>query len=60
MKNVLKPLAKSVLLALGLTAETSVANTAIQKKKKKIGSGTTKLIISNKDMENNMKILKGE
>ena len=35
MKNVLKPLAKSVLLALGLTAETSVANTAIQKKKKK-------------------------
>ena len=32
MKNVLKTLAKSVLIPLGLTAATSATNAAIQKK----------------------------
>ena len=32
--NVLKPLAKSVLIPLGLTAEASATDAAIQKKKK--------------------------
>ena len=32
MKNVLKPLAKSVLIPLGLTAATSATDAAIQKK----------------------------
>ena len=32
MKNVMKPLAKSVLIPLGLTAAVSTTNAAIQKK----------------------------
>ena len=35
IKNVIKPLAKSVLIPLGLTAAASAANAGIQKKKKK-------------------------
>ena len=50
MKNVLASLAKSVLISLGLTYAT------IQKKKKKLKSGTTTLIILNEEMVNIMKI----
>ena len=39
MKNVLKTLAKSVLIPLGLTATTSATDAAIQKKL--FGSGMT-------------------
>ena len=49
MKSVLTPLAKSVLLLLGLSAGIPAADTAIQKKTN--GSGPTALIISNKEME---------
>ena len=70
MKGALIPLAKSVLLPSGLSAGMSAANAAIQKKKKKkkkihrlghlseISSRTTELIISNKQMEDIMKIVK--
>ena len=34
MENVIKPLAKSVLISLGLTAAASAAEAGIQKKKK--------------------------
>ena len=51
--NVLKPLAKSVLVPLGLT--TSATDTAIQKKI--FRSGTTTLIFSNEEL-NDMKIIK--
>ena len=53
MKNVLKPLAKSVFIPLGLT--TSVTDAAI--KNKTFGSGMTTLIISNEEMDDIMKIL---
>ena len=56
MKNVLKPLAKSVLIPLGLTAAASVTDTTTHKKM--FGSGTTALIISNEAMINIMKIVK--
>ena len=36
MKNVFKPLAKSVLITLGLTAAASPTNAAIQKTKKNV------------------------
>ena len=55
MKSVLTPLAKSVLLLLGLSAGMSAADAAIQKKI--YGSGTTALIISNEEMEDIMKWL---
>ena len=42
-KNVIKPLAKTVLIPLGLTAAASAADTAIHKNV--LGSGTTALII---------------
>ena len=44
MKNVLKPLAKSVLIPLGLTAAASATDAAFHKKM--FGSGITTLIIS--------------
>ena len=53
--NVLKPLAKSVLIPLGLTAAASATDTAIHKRM--FGSGFTTLIISNDEM-NIMKIVK--
>ena len=56
MKSVLTSLTKSVLLPLGLSTGTSVADAAIQNKL--YGSGTTVLIISNKEMEDIMKIVK--
>ena len=55
IKNVLKPPAKSVLIPLGLTAA-AAADAAIHKKK--FGSGVTTLIISNEDMNDDMKIIK--
>ena len=56
MKNVIKPLGKSVLIPLGLTAAASAADAGIHKKI--LGSGTTTLIISNDEMENIIKIVK--
>ena len=54
--NVLKPLAKSVLIPLGLTAAASATDAAIHKKM--FGSGNTTLIISNEEMNDIMKIVK--
>ena len=54
--NVLKPLAKSVLISLGLTASASATDAAIHKKM--FGSRTTTLIISNEEMNDIMKIVK--
>ena len=45
MKNVLWPLAKSVLLPLGLTTAPSATDAVMHKKM--FGSGNTALIISN-------------
>ena len=56
MKNVLKPLAKSVLISLGLTAAASATNAAIHRKM--FGSGDTTLIISNEEMNDIMKIVR--
>ena len=56
MKNVIKPLAKSILIPLGLTAAASAADAGIHKKI--LGSGTTTLIISNDEMEDIIKIVK--
>ena len=54
--NVLKPLAKSVLIPLGLTAAASATDAAIHKKI--FRAGFTTLIISNEEMEDAMKIVK--
>ena len=54
--NVLKPLAKSILIPLGLTAAASATDAGIHKKM--LRSGTTKLIISNEEMNDIMKIIK--
>ena len=43
IKNIIKPLVKSVLIPSGLTAGASAADAGIQKKI--LGSGTTTLII---------------
>ena len=59
MKNVIKVLAKIVLIPLGLTAAASAADARVHKKA--LGSGcniTTTLIISNDEMENIIKIVK--
>ena len=53
MKNVLQPLAKSVLISLGLTAAASATVADIHQKM--FGSGGTILIISNEEMINIMK-----
>ena len=52
----LKPVAKSVLIPLGLTAAASAADAVIHKKM--FGSGNTTLIISNEEMNDIMKIVK--
>ena len=57
MKNVIKPLAKRILIPLGLTAAASAAGAGIHKKKN-LGSGTTTLIISNDEMKDVIKIVK--
>ena len=55
LKNVIKPLVKSVLIPFGLTAAASAADAGIHKKI--LGSGnTTTLIISNNEMEDIIKI----
>ena len=56
MKNTIKPLPKSILIPLGLTAAGSVADAGIHKRI--LGSGnTTILIISNDEMETLLKWL---
>ena len=54
--NVLKPLAKNVLIPLGLTTAASATDAIIHKKR--FGSGTTILIISNDEMNDIKKIIK--
>ena len=56
IKNVITPLAKIVLIPLGLTAAASAADARIHKKI--LGSGNATLIISNKDMQELIKIVK--
>ena len=56
MKKVLKPLAESVLIPLGVTAAGSGTEAAIQKKI--FGSSMTTLIYSNEEMNVIMKIVK--
>ena len=55
--SVITPLAKSVLILLGLTAAASAADLGIHKKILGSGNNTT-LIISNKDMNDLIKIVK--
>ena len=55
IKSVIKPLAKSVLIPLGLTAAAS-ADARIHKKI--LGTGNTTLTISNKNIEDLIKIIK--
>ena len=52
----LKPLAKSVLIPLRLTAVAAATDAAIHKKM--FGSGSTKLIISNEEIEDIMRKVK--
>ena len=56
MQNVLKPLAKNVLILLGLTAVASATDAAIHKKM--FGSGNTTLIISYEEVNDTTKIIK--
>ena len=56
IRNVLKPLAKSVLVPLGLTAAASATDASIQKKT--FESGTATLIFSNRELNDIMKIVK--
>ena len=53
--HVLKPLAKSVLIPLGLTAAASTTDAAIHKKM--FGSGNMKLIVSTEEMNDIMEII---
>ena len=55
-KNVLKPLAKNVLIQLELTLAASATDAPIHKKM--FGSSVTTLIISNEEMNVIMKIVK--
>ena len=56
IKSVINSLAKSVLIPLGLTAAASAADAVIHKKI--LGSGNTTLLISNKDIEDLIKMVK--
>ena len=56
IKNVIKPLARSVLILLGLTVAASAADAGIHKNV--LGSGNTILIISNNEMDDIIKIVK--
>ena len=59
IKNVIKPLAKSVLIPLGLTAAAPAADAGIHKKVLVSGrDNTTTLIISDDEMEDIIKIVK--
>ena len=55
MKNVLKPLAKSISISLGLITAASATDVAICKKR--FGSDTTATIISNEEINDIMKIV---
>ena len=58
MKSVIKPLAKSVLIPLGLTAAASAADAGIHKKILGSGHNNITLIISNDEMDDILKIVK--
>ena len=58
IKNVITLLAKSVLIPLGPTAAAAAAAADVGIHKKILGSGNTTLIISNKDMDDLIKIVK--
>ena len=58
IKNVIKPLVKSVLIPLGLTAAASAADAGIHKKILGSGRSNTTLIISNDEMDDILKIVK--
>ena len=58
MKIVIKPLAESVFVPLGLTAAASVADAGIHKKILGSGHNNTTLIISNNEMHDILKIVK--
>ena len=61
MKSVIKPLAESVLVPLGLTAAVSAADAGIHKKilgSGKANNNNTILIISNNEMNDTLKIVK--
>ena len=58
MKSVIKPLAKSVLIPLGLTAAASAADAGIHKKILGSAHNNTTLIISNDEMDDILKIVK--
>ena len=58
MKSVIKPLAKSVLIPLGLTAAASASDAGIHKKILGSGHSNTTLIISNDEMDDVLKIVK--
>ena len=58
MKSVIKSLAKSVLVPLGLTAAASAADARIHKKILGSGHNNTTLIISNDEMEDILKIVR--
>ena len=58
MKSVIKPLAKSVLIPLGLTAAASAADAGIHKKILGSGHNNTTLIISNDEMDDILKKVK--
>ena len=57
MENAIKPLAKSVLIPLGLTPVASAVDVGI-KKKKSLGSVNTTLIVSNDELEDIIKVVK--
>ena len=57
MKSVITPLAKSVLIPLGLTTAASAADAGIHNKILGSGNNTT-LITSNEDMDDLIKIVK--
>ena len=58
MKRVIKPLTKSVLIPLGLTAAALAADAGIHKKILGSGHNNTTLIISNDEMDDILKIVK--
>ena len=58
IKNVIKPLAKSVLIPLVLTAAASAADAGIHKKILGSGHNNTKLIISNDEIDDIIKMVK--
>ena len=58
IKNVITPLAKSLLIPLGLTAAASATDAGIHKKILGLGHNNTTLIISNDEIEDIIKIVK--